>query len=33
MQIGAITGYLDLAQIVLYMFWLFFAGKIGRAHV
>ena len=28
MQIGAITGYLDLAQIVLYMFWLFFAGII-----
>ena len=28
MQIGAITGYLDLPQIVLYMFWLFFAGII-----
>ena len=28
MQIGAITGYLDLAQIVLYAFWLFFAGII-----
>lgn len=28
MQIGAITGYLDLAQIILYMFWLFFAGII-----
>ena len=25
---GAITGYVDLAQIVLYMFWLFFAGLI-----
>ena len=28
MQVGAITGYLDLAQIILYMFWLFFAGII-----
>jgi photosynthetic reaction center H subunit len=28
MQFGAITGYVDLAQIVLYLFWLFFAGLI-----
>jgi photosynthetic reaction center H subunit len=28
MQFGAITGYIDLAQIILYMFWLFFAGLI-----
>jgi len=28
MQFGAITGYVDLAQILLYMFWLFFAGLI-----
>ncbi len=28
MEFGAITGYVDLAQIVLYMFWLFFAGLI-----
>ena len=28
MQIGAITGYIDLAQIILYMFWIFFAGII-----
>ncbi len=28
MQIGAITGYLDLPQIILYLFWLFFAGII-----
>jgi photosynthetic reaction center H subunit len=28
MQFGAITGYVDLAQIILYMFWLFFAGLI-----
>lgn len=28
MQIGAITSYVDLAQIILYMFWLFFAGVI-----
>lgn len=26
--VGTITGYIDLAQIVLYMFWLFFAGLI-----
>jgi photosynthetic reaction center H subunit len=25
---GAITGYIDVAQIVLYMFWAFFAGLI-----
>jgi photosynthetic reaction center H subunit len=28
MQVGAITGYVDLAQILLYMFWIFFAGII-----
>jgi photosynthetic reaction center H subunit len=28
MQVGAITGYVDLAQILLYAFWLFFAGLI-----
>ena len=28
MQVGAITGYVDLAQVILYMFWLFFAGII-----
>ena len=28
MQIGAITGYVDLAQIILYLFWIFFAGII-----
>jgi len=28
MQFGAITGYVDLAQILLYMFWIFFAGLI-----
>lgn len=26
--VGAITGYIDLAQLLLYMFWLFFAGLI-----
>lgn len=26
--VGTITGYVDLAQIMLYMFWLFFAGLI-----
>lgn len=28
MESGAITGYIDVAQIVLYMFWIFFAGLI-----
>jgi photosynthetic reaction center H subunit len=26
--VGTITGYIDLAQVILYMFWLFFAGLI-----
>ena len=26
METGAITQYVDVAQIVLYMFWAFFAG-------
>jgi photosynthetic reaction center H subunit len=26
--VGNITGYIDLAQILLYVFWLFFAGLI-----
>ncbi len=28
MQTGAITGYMDVAQLVLYAFWLFFAGLV-----
>jgi photosynthetic reaction center H subunit len=28
MQVGAITSYIDVAQIVLYVFWIFFAGLI-----
>ncbi|MEZ5788817.1 MAG: photosynthetic reaction center subunit H [Xanthobacteraceae bacterium] len=28
MQTGAFTGYLDVAQVVLYAFWVFFAGLI-----
>jgi photosynthetic reaction center H subunit len=28
MQTGAITGYIDVAQVALYVFWLFFAGLI-----
>lgn len=28
MEFGAITGYVDLAQLLLYAFWLFFAGLI-----
>jgi len=27
-EIGAITGYIDVAQLVLYAFWIFFAGLI-----
>ena len=32
MQIGAITGYIDVAQLTLYVFWLFFAGLIIYLH-
>jgi photosynthetic reaction center H subunit len=28
MQTGAITGYIDIAQVTLYAFWVFFAGLI-----
>ena len=28
MQTGAITNYIDVAQLVLYAFWIFFAGLI-----
>lgn len=28
METGAITGYIDVAQIALYVFWLFFAGLV-----
>jgi len=28
MEIGAVTGYIDVAQITLYAFWIFFAGLI-----
>ncbi len=28
MQTGAITGYIDVAQLALYGFWIFFAGLI-----
>ena len=28
MPTGAITGYIDVAQLVLYVFWVFFAGLI-----
>ena len=28
METGAITGYIDVAQLVLYVFWIFFAGLI-----
>ena len=31
-EIGAITGYIDVAQIVLYVFWAFFAGLIYYLH-
>lgn len=32
METGAITGYVDVAQIVLYVFWAFFAGLIIYLH-
>jgi photosynthetic reaction center H subunit len=32
MPTGAITGYIDVAQIALYMFWAFFAGLIYYLH-
>ena len=32
MPTGAITGYIDVAQIALYVFWLFFAGLIYYLH-
>lgn len=32
MQTGAITGYIDVAQIALYVFWAFFAGLIYYLH-
>lgn len=28
MEVGAITGYIDVAQVTLYAFWVFFAGLI-----
>ncbi len=31
-EVGAITGYIDVAQIVLYVFWAFFAGLIYYLH-
>lgn len=32
MQTGAITNYIDVAQLVLYAFWIFFAGLIYYLH-
>lgn len=29
---GAITGYIDVAQVVLYLFWIFFAGLLYYLH-
>lgn len=31
-EVGALTGYIDVAQIVLYVFWAFFAGLIFYLH-
>ena len=28
MEKGAITGYIDVAQVTLYVFWVFFSGLI-----
>lgn len=32
MQAGALTQYIDVAQVVLYLFWIFFAGLIYYLH-
>ena len=32
MEVGAITGYIDAAQIVLYVFWVFFAFLVLHLH-
>jgi photosynthetic reaction center H subunit len=32
METGAITGYIDVAQLVLYAFWVFFAGLVYYLH-
>ena len=32
MQAGAITGYFDVAQVALYVFWIFFAGVVYYCH-
>ena len=32
MQTGAITEYIDVAQLVLYAFWIFFAGLVAYLH-
>lgn len=32
MQTGALTNHLDVAQVVLYLFWIFFAGLIYYLH-
>ena len=32
MPTGAITGYIDVAQLVLWAFWIFFAGLIWYLH-
>lgn len=32
METGAITGYIDVAKVVLYAFWVFFAGLIYYLH-
>lgn len=31
-MVGAFTGYIDIAQVVLYAFWLFFAGLVFYLH-
>jgi photosynthetic reaction center H subunit len=31
-MVGAFTGYFDVAQVVLYVFWLFFAGLVFYLH-
>jgi photosynthetic reaction center H subunit len=31
-DVGAITSYIDIAQVVLYLFWIFFFGLIIYLH-
>ncbi|MBL8337961.1 MAG: photosynthetic reaction center subunit H, partial [Rhodoferax sp.] len=32
METGSLTGYIDVAQVTLYVFWVFFAGLVYYLH-